>query len=149
MNFGKHVLGRLCAMGLVVVLMAICVGCDTGSAGLVAVEGNVTFDGQPVEEGSIAFEPADGVGPSGGGKIQNGKYTLGEEAGLAPGKKTVRIIATRKTGKQVSPFGGPDSTDLVDEVEQYIPAIYNQESTLTCDVVAGSVNQHNFDLKSE
>ena len=142
MNFGKHVLGRLCATGLVVVWMCICVGCG----GLVAVEGNVTFDGQPVEEGSIAFESTDGVGPTAGGKIQNGKYTLTEEAGVMPGKKTVRIMGVRKTGEQV--FDGMVNK-MVDVVEKYIPAIYNQESTLTCEVVAGSVNRHNFDLKSE
>jgi len=148
MNFGKHVLGRLCAAGLVVVLMGTCVGCDSGG-GLVAVEGNVTFDGQPVEEGSIAFEPADGAGPSAGGTIQQGKYALAGDAGVLPGKKTVRITAVRKTGKQVAGGLSGDSDTMVDEVEKYIPAIYNQESTLTCEVAAGKVNQHNFDLKSE
>ena len=148
MNFGKHVLGRLCAAGLVVVLMGTWVGCDSGG-GLVAVEGNVTFDGQPVEEGSIAFEPADGAGPSAGGMIEQGKYTLGDEAGVMPGKKTVRITAVRKTGRQIEAGPPAPPGTMVDVVEKYIPAIYNQESTLTCDVVAGSVNQHNFDLKSE
>ena len=148
MNFGKHVLGRLCAAGLVVVLMGTCVGCGSGG-GLVAVEGNVTFDGQPVEEGSIAFEPADGAGPSAGGTIQQGKYALAADAGVLPGKKTVRITAVRKTGKQVAGGLSGDSETMVDVVEKYIPAIYNEKSTLTCEVVAGSVNQHNFDLKSE
>ena len=148
MNFGKHVLGRLCAAGLVVVLMGTCVGCG-GGGGLVAVEGNVTFDGQPVEEGSIAFEPADGAGPSAGGTIQQGKYALAADAGVLPGKKTVRITAVRKTGKQVEE--GPPSAPgtMVDEVEQYIPAIYWKESTLNCEVAAGQANQFNFDLKPE
>ena len=37
----------------------------------------------------------------------------------------------------------------VDELESYIPAIYNEKSTLTCEIAAGTANQHNFDLKPQ
>jgi hypothetical protein len=37
----------------------------------------------------------------------------------------------------------------VDEVESYIPAIYNTESTLACEVVAGGSSQIDFNLKSK
>ena len=154
MNSGKHLLLRYCAMGLVVVWLGTCIGCDTGSA-TAEVEGTVTFDDQPVD-GSIVLEPADGAGPSAGGTIEQGKYRLSGEGGVVPGKKTVRITAVRKTGRKhdasmpgatgKGPSGGET---LVDEMEQYIPAIYNEKSTLTCEVVAGKTNQHNFELKSE
>ena len=98
MNFGKLRLGCYCAAGVLLVCLAACLGCGTS---LATVEGTVTFDGKPVESGSIVFEPADGAGPSAGGQIQNGKYKLAGEAGVMPGKKVVRITAIRSTGRQV------------------------------------------------
>ena len=154
MNFGKLRLGCYCAAGVLLVCLAACLGCGTG---LATVEGTVTFDGKPVESGSIVFEPADGAGPSAGGQIQNGKYKLAGEAGVMPGKKVVRITAIRSTGRQVDAgmpgatgAGGPSSPGgKVDELESYIPAIYNEKSTLTCEIAAGTANQHNFDLKPQ
>ena len=128
------------------ILLAACVGCGSG---LVAVEGNVTFDGQPVEQGTIAFEPADGNGPTAGGQISGGKYSLSGDTGVSPGKKTVRITAVRKTGRRIA-AGPPEPADkMVDEIERYIPRDYNTNSTLTCEVVAGEKNEHNFELKSQ
>ena len=154
MNSGKQLLGRCCALGLVAVWLAACVGCGKG---LATVEGTVTFDGQPVDNGSIVFEPADGAGPTAGGKIEQGKYHLAGEGGVTAGKKIVRITAVRKTGRQVEGglsgaegAGGPSApAGTVDEIEHFIPAIYNQQSTLTCEVVAGEANEHNFELKSQ
>jgi len=47
----------------------ISVGCNGGK---MALKGEVTFNGQPVPEGSISFEPADGKGPVTGGIISAG-----------------------------------------------------------------------------
>lgn len=126
---------------------AVCAGCGKSPT---TVQGTVTFDGQPVANGSIVFEPADGAGPTAGGQIVQGKYQL---ADVAPGDKIVRITAIRETGRQVDSglqtagtATGPSAPgQAVDEVEQFIPAIYNQDSTLTCEVVVGA-NQHDFDL---
>ena len=48
---------------------------------LSTVQGSVTFDGQPVGQGSIVFEPSDGVGPVSGGSIEQGRYRLAGDAG--------------------------------------------------------------------
>lgn len=112
-----------------------------------AVEGTVSYDGKPVEEGTISFAPADGQGPTAGGPIQNGKYHLAGESGVAPGKKIVRITAVRKTGRQVEAGPPQPPGTMVDEVEFYIPDIYNTKSTLTCEITPGAVNQHHFELK--
>ncbi len=115
---------------------------------LATVQGTVTFDGEPVQQGSIAFEPADGVGPVAGGMIEGGKYVLAGEAGVTPGKKIVRITATRSTGKKteagLARTGGNDGRRdcLVHS------RIYNQKSTLTVDIWRGSY-LHNFELKSQ
>lgn len=133
-------------MGLVVAALLPCLGC--GASHLAVVQGNVTFDGQPVEQGSITFEPADGVGPVTGGTIQNGKYRLDAEGGMEPGKKIVRIRAVRATGRKIE--AGPPSPPgtMVDELSPFIPAIYDEKSTLTVQVAAGEVTQH-FELLSK
>jgi hypothetical protein len=107
----------------------------------------VTFDGQPVADGRIAFEPADGQGMTAGGKITAGEYRLTGDAGVPPGKYKVSITATRSTGRQVE--AGPPSPPgtMVDEIEHYIPRNYNRETTLTLEVAPGA-NQHDFALTS-
>lgn len=133
-------------VGLVAVGILVCTGCGSG---LIAVEGNVSFDGQPVEQGSIVFEPADGKGPTAGGKIEGGGYKLSGDEGVVPGEKVVRITAVRKTGRQVE--AGPPSPPgtMVDEIERYIPPNYNANSTLKCEVTAGGTNRHDFELTPE
>ncbi|MGI6416697.1 MAG: hypothetical protein ACOX1P_13580 [Thermoguttaceae bacterium] len=146
MRFGRQNVGRWGAIGLVAALLGICAGC--GGSSLATVQGTVTFDGEPVQQGSIAFEPADGVGPVAGGMIEGGKYVLAGETGVTPGKKIVRITATRSTGKKIE--AGPPEPEgtMVDEIVSFIPEIYNQKSTLTVEVATGEAT-HNFELKSQ
>lgn len=140
MLIGKGSFFRLIPVGLLIGWTGAFLGC--GNSQLATVEGTVTFDNQPVEQGSIIFEPADGVGPTAGGDIVNGRYRLAGEQGVAPGQKIVRIIGMRKTGQQVETDpGGP----LVDDVEMFIPAEYNQSSSLQVEVPPGQVT-HDFDL---
>jgi len=148
MNIGSVWFGHWCAVGWLVIGIGICAGCG-GSGGRVGVAGNVTLDGKPIEDGSIVFESADRSGPSAGGKIQQGTYSFAGDAGVMPGKKTVRIFGLRKTGKQVAGGVASDMSQMVDEIEQYVPAIYNEQSTLTCEVVAGYDNRHDFQLESK
>jgi hypothetical protein len=127
------------------IVLLTCVGCGGNET---TIEGNVTFDGKPVEQGSIVLEPADRVGPTAGGTIAQGKYRLGAAEGIAPGKKIVRISAVGPTGRKIE--AGPPSPpgQMVDEVSQYIPATYNDKSTLTVDVAVGNTT-HDFELKSQ
>ncbi len=81
----RSVLSRVGALAWVLVLMA---GCSRSAAW---VEGEVTYDGQPVE-GKIAFLPADGKGPGAGGDIRNGHYTVVD---LPPGPKIVQVEAVK------------------------------------------------------
>src|SRR5688572_21529048 len=130
----------LTAMGIAFVWLIVCVGCGGGNQ--TTVEGNVTFDGQPVETGSIVFEPADRMGSVAGGTIEKGKYRLDFEGGAGPGKKIVRISAVGPTGRKIE--AGPPSPpgQMVDEVRQYVPAIYNDNSTLTIEVAPGKTTHH-------
>lgn len=114
-------------------------GCGGGADAptTVKVEGTVTFDGEPLSEGSIVFDPTDGKGGSSAGGIENGKFAFDSQLG----QKKVLISASRDTGKK----------DQYDEpiTESYIPANYNSQTTLTADVKADGENKFSFDLKSK
>jgi hypothetical protein len=70
-------------------LLAPFAGCGSG---LAYVEGEATFDGQPIENGMVSFSPADGNGPSAGGTIQKGRYAVSD---VTPGPNLVQIEAVK------------------------------------------------------
>jgi hypothetical protein len=136
-------IARLCVVAAGA--LAFAAGCNTGPRS--SVEGTVSYDGQPVGLGSIAFHPLneDG-GPSGapgvGGPIREGQYHLEGQRAPLPGKCRVEIRWQKKTGKKVPGEGGQPR----DETVPVIPAKYNTESELTVEVVPGR-NTFSFDLK--
>src|SRR5262249_39061290 len=99
---------------------------------------------KPLEEGFVAFEPADGVGPTTGGAIKDGKYDLTGEARATVGEKTVRIIGSRKSGRKI-PAGSPPGA-MVDEWGQGIPKAYNDQSSLKVRIPPGKDNPNTFAL---
>ena len=122
-----------------------CAGCTGGTP--CAVSGLVTFDGQPLAEGNIKFDPAEeNEGTSGSAKVTDGKYAIPLEAGMLAGKFMVSITATKATGRQVRQFDS--TTALMPEIIQYIPEQYNRLSELTADLQGGE-NTQSFALKSK
>ena len=71
------------------VVLSTLSGCGSSPS---VVSGSVSYNGQPVGDGHVVFQPADGKGASCGGPIKNGKYTVE----TTPGKKVVQIIAVKK-----------------------------------------------------
>ena len=145
--------GRRAAPSLAYSLLAaVCgllvLGC--GGGGKVVVKGTVRVNGKPAEEGSINFAPLDGVGPSTGGKIENGTYELEGKAAVVPGKKRVSIAPVQKTGRRIpagSPF--PPGT-MVDEVVNFPDLdVLNKDLLSNVEVVPGKVNEIDFDLKTK
>jgi len=60
----------------------------------------VTVDGRPVETGTISLQPTGSPGARGtGGAINAGKFELKAKDGLPPGKLTVAVQASKKTGR--------------------------------------------------
>jgi hypothetical protein len=130
----KNTFSLLVVAGLSLVIL---VGCDNGRA---AVTGKVTYQGQPVENGSINFEPIDGKGGTAGGSIQNGTFQLNGDAGVFPGKKRVNILVVLKTGKQV-PAGRPyPEGTMVDEVKPI------QLPPQEAEILSGQANELDFSL---
>jgi hypothetical protein len=66
-----------------------------------AVSGTVTVDGQPLEEGTIHFQPADFDAKGTGGMVRQGSFTLSRHT-LVPGKYRVSVDGFRKTGRMVA-----------------------------------------------
>jgi hypothetical protein len=137
-------------VGIVVVLVAAValLGCGGNRNAMAKVEGDVKFDGQPIEKGSITFLPTDGKGATVGAEITAGKFSLL----VPPGPKRIEVYWPRIVGKQRM-YDTPDSP-TVDVVEELIPPVYNIRSTLTQDIampktrvaldlqaVAGSIRQ--------
>ena len=134
----------LCSLVCTTILM--CSGCGDGK---VVVRGMITVDGQPIDEGSISLEPADAQGPTTGGMIKAGKYELAGNAAVVPGKKIVRIVGLRQTGKMI-PAGPPaPKGTLIPEMIQCVPIHYNDHSQLQVDVTPGKANKHDFQLDSK
>lgn len=116
------------------------------------VSGEVTFDGQPIETGLIAFIP-DGAtkGPTAGAAIQNGKYATTANSGPVLGAHRVEIVAHRTgrviEGAGIEGGGGPSGSVVLEKSEMYVPTQYNKNSTLTFEVKSGK-NVQDFSLKS-
>ena len=135
------------ALGAVGFLLAPALGCG-GGADRAQVSGSVRVDGQPLESGSISFLPAAGTqGPTAGAEIKQGTYSVAAESGLAPGKYSVQIKASRKTGRRIKDGFPHPPDDMVDEIEQFLPPKYNTQSELTAELKPGSNKGKDFELR--
>jgi hypothetical protein len=125
-------------------------GCGGSPRG--AVQGKVTVNGAPLEEGTIAFVGLEGTaGPSAGAKVVQGAYAIPADKGPFAGEYQVQIRAYRPTGQKVWDGMGDDRApamkrQTVEKMESYVPARYNDASELRATIKAGAVNVHDFDL---
>ena len=127
------------------ICMLILNGCGS-SSNRQALEGVVTFEGEPLAQGSIRFRPLAGTpGPTAGSQIREGKFSVAPDQGTFLGKFRVEITATRKTGNtNRSTFAGIEVDE--DEYVQFIPARYNLQSELVREVSSGGPNRFEFAL---
>jgi hypothetical protein len=123
-----------------VLALAALPGC--GGTGRVEVEGAVSYDGQPIKAGSIAFLPAGGPGPKAGGAIVEGKYHVPAEFGPQAGPHRVEIRWAKPTGKKYKSETG----NLLEVTQEGLPAKYHNQTELTADLKSGR-NTVNFYLK--
>jgi len=127
--------------------LACLAGCGEQGPQRAAVNGSVSFDGNLIPDGQIAFIPtAETKGPSAAGIIKDGKYAIEVSKGSAIGKHRVEIRAERKTGRIYSAEDTERNMGAVEDFEPYIPVKYNRESTLTVDISPGDNNDVDFDL---
>ncbi|HEX4614181.1 MAG TPA: hypothetical protein VH092_38720 [Urbifossiella sp.] len=116
-------------------------GCGGPSAG--DVSGTVSYDGKIVENGSIAFYPADGQGPSAGATITGGKYAA---AKVPVGTMRVRISGA-KDAKQKKMYDDPNAPVVTTSGGELLPPRYSDDKSteLRYEVRSGSQTK-DFDL---
>jgi len=121
-----------CALGWTLLALSGCGG--SSDVKRTPVSGTVQLDGAPLPEGMIQFIPDLGVkGPPVQLEIHEGKFSASTANGPAAGRNAVQITALKKTGKKTKTIMGEEA----DEIIQYVPARYNEQSTLTADVQSG------------
>jgi hypothetical protein len=111
------------------------------------VWGEVSYDGKPIEKGTIDFVSTDGSPPA-QAPIKAGHYDLAAGAGpVAEKTYRIEIHALAKTGKTVPNLmpGGEPSMDVLVET---IPAEYNTRLDLKVTISPeSSKNQFDFKLQ--
>jgi hypothetical protein len=142
------------ARKLIVLLLCplACCGCGGGDDLLKkrgSVSGVVSFDGEPVEEGQIIFTPQGKEGNVAGAMIEDGAYSIPREKGPVAGPHSVSITASRKTGqKKKAPVPAPPG-EMIELREEYIPAKYNRQTTLSVEIEVGDNPDVDFELTKD
>lgn len=117
-------------------------GCDDAPEGMGTVIGRVAVDGVPATKGAISFTPSDGMAPTTGGKIVDGRY----EATAAIGAAKVMIRIPKVVGERKL-YDTPDSP-VQPITEESLPPKYNDRTELEIEVHPGEM-ECNFDLSSK
>lgn len=123
----------------IAVLLAVTTsGCNDGPK-LYTVVGSVSFQGDTVSKGTIICAPVDGIGPAATGEIVDGRFSILTTAG----EKTVRISATKETGRMI--LGAMDQ-QYPEEID-IVPPRYNSASTLVRTIDPDGGLEINFRLE--
>jgi hypothetical protein len=143
--------GVLCLLALVVLGPMGCEGPVEDKVAREAISGKVTFDGQPLEKGTIRFTPAGQGATASGGMVENGRFDIPQNEGPAPGKYKVEINAqddaANRRGPDEEPGGRPRRSATKTKPEGLIPPRYNTSTELTAEVKPDVPNTFTFDLK--
>jgi hypothetical protein len=129
-------------------LLVVSAGCGKSGDGRSSVTGKVTYDGQPLTNGQVVFEPG-AQGRMAIGQVVDGRYTIAAERGPTAGDYTVKITSSRPTGEMAK--GGPTSGDALREVhQQFLPEKYNVASELRVKIEPTDTSvERDFELKSQ
>ena len=121
--------GRAICFLALVMAAAVLPGCGASTA---TVSGEVTIDGQPLDNGVIAYAPADGPGASATAVVEKGKYRLQ----TTPGAKWVQISAPIVVGQRKE-YNSPNAPS-VDISEERLPERYNAKTELKFELKPGA-----------
>jgi hypothetical protein len=130
----------------VVLLMAAVAGCDSSGPRYMRAWGEVSYDGQTLDGGSIVFTPLEGTaGPARGCTLDKIGYDLPAKEGLiADGTYRVEIVHLKPSDEWIRI---PDNPKVLIQISKnYIPPMYNVKSTLKV-TVSGSSSANQFDFK--
>lgn len=129
---------------LTAVFLLCLVGCaKKDTSGRQSISGKVTFQGAPLDNGSIQFQAEAGGQQGSGAVITNGEYTVPARAGLLPGKYKV-LISAGNPGQPIPEGQAPGESGP--PVEDRIPPEFNVNSDKFVEVSADKENKFDFDI---
>jgi hypothetical protein len=142
-------------LGMIAMATFAVVGCDRATDELPRepASGTVTFDGRPLESGTIQFQPASQTeGIASGGTISAGRFDIPRAQGPVPGKYHVAIFAAASTQSgsadgEAVPIAKRDMKKQIKDLRGTVPPRYNVQTELVAEVKAGEPNTYKFDLK--
>lgn len=116
---------------LTVSIAGLSAGC--GGGGESTVTGTVSFDGKPIEKGSVTFVGTAPGGARAGAVVAGGQF----QVKLAPGTYKVEVSATKAAGtRKQKGFDGKD--EVIELTEELIPDYYNVKTELTEEIKSGA-----------
>jgi hypothetical protein len=121
-------------------------GCGPHSDRL-AIDGKVTLNNAPLDDGSIRFRTA-GTGKlfATGAAIKDGEYHIPQANGLPPGTYRVEISSPDKKAPLVTVKPAPGEPPSPPAALERIPADYNMSSKQSAEVSASKDNRFDFDI---
>jgi len=134
--------GRLFTFSLLMAGVFSGCGDPTGGVVTVPVAGTVVMDGQPLETGSLTFNPVDGQGATAGAVIQDGKFS----ARVPPGSKLVQISSSKVVGQRKA-YDDPNDQQMIDIVEDQVAPEFNVSSALKCEIPEKGISTLAFEVK--
>ncbi len=123
-------------------------GCDPDNPkGTLGVEGAVTFQGQPLDRGTIEFTAAgEGSATHTGAVIKDGRYSVPAHQGLSPGTYRVRI----SSAKEATSGGEPEAPGMPEAgaapPEERIPPEYSSPESTKQITVTDDKKTFDFDI---
>jgi len=133
---------------LAILLVAAFIGCgEADPLGRMEISGTVTFNGQPLNDGSISFEPMEGATTSSGAVVSQGKYAIQRSEGLPPGKYRVTVNAIKPGTGMTLPEGKFPGEEVGTPPEELIPPDWNVKSTHTIEVTKSGPNSFTHEIK--
>jgi len=143
--------GLLPASCWAVLAGAVCAVTGCGPATKCSLQGSVSFNGEPVNDGSIRLDPVNiPAAQRAAASIEAGQFEIPVADGMLAGAYRVTIYGLRSTGRQLRARenlqGGERQS--YEETVQYIPDKYNRQTELTVELSPGE-NSKEFELKED
>ncbi|MDR0704425.1 MAG: carboxypeptidase-like regulatory domain-containing protein [Planctomycetaceae bacterium] len=128
----------------IILILLFLAGCTNNPQGRLPITGEVTLNGQPLENGSISFDP---IGSQterlqSGGQIVNGKYEIAAPQGLVPGEYQVRITSMIVDPKAPPPKDSVEPPKMIN----IVPPEFGSKTTQKVTVEKGKENRFDFKM---
>lgn len=122
---------KICLL-LCVASLNLISGCGGGTGDRLAIDGAVSYSGEPIKNGSLTFRSADPSSPEISAAIVDGAYKVPVQLGPKAEEYVVKIVGfhMKKDPKAYTPSYLKDDPNAGTIPEQYIPKKYNESSQL-------------------